>query len=49
MKKILVVSNNNTVIQTVQIACRTFASYFDPEFFSNTEEAISFIDYELKF
>lgn len=47
MKKILVVSNNNTVIQTVQIACRTFASYFDPEFFSNTEEAISFIDYEL--
>ncbi|NLL99866.1 MAG: cyclic nucleotide-binding domain-containing protein [Treponema sp.] len=47
MKKILVASTNPSVIQTVKAACKTYAAYFDPDFYTNTDEAISFIDYEL--
>ena len=47
MKKILVVSTNEKVINTVKKVCTKYQAYFDPAFFSDTEEALSFIDYEL--
>ena len=47
MKKILVASSNSEVIQTVKASCQKYASYFDPDFYPDTDEAISFIDYEL--
>lgn len=47
MKKILVSSVNEEVNQLVREVCKDYADYFDPVFFSNTEDAISFIDYEI--
>lgn len=47
MKKILVASTNPTVIQTVKASSVKYSAYFDPDFFPETDEAISFIDYEL--
>ena len=47
MKKILVASTNKKVIDAVQSACDKYSSYFDPAFFPDTDEALSFIDYEL--
>lgn len=47
MKKILVASSNPSVIQTVKAACKTYADNFDPDYYPTTDEAISFIDYEL--
>ena len=47
MKKILAVTTNPAVIQTVRAACTKYAVYFDAEFCSETEEAESFINYEL--
>ena len=47
MKKILVASTNNKVIDAVKNACEKYSSYFDPVFYPDTDEALSFIDYEL--
>lgn len=47
MKKILICSTNKDVIETVKSACRKFSTYFDPMFCPDTDEALSFIDYEL--
>ena len=47
MKKILAATTNPTVINTVKQACKKYAEYFDAEFYPNTEEAESFIHYEL--
>lgn len=47
MKKILVASTNKKVLDAVQSACDKYSSYFDPVFFPDTDEALSYIDYEL--
>lgn len=47
MKKVLVGTKNPTIIKTVQEVCKKYATYFDPDFFDETEEAIRYIDYEL--
>lgn len=47
MKKILVASTNKKVIDAVKEACDKYSSYFDPVFYPDTDEALSFIDYEL--
>lgn len=47
MKKILVTSTNPKVIETVKASCKKYAAYFDPDFYPDTDEALSFIDYEL--
>lgn len=47
MKKILVASTNKKVIDAVKNGCKKYNSYFDADFFPDTEEALSFIDYEL--
>lgn len=47
MKKILVASTNKTVVETVYNATQKFSQFFDSIFFTDTDDAISFIDYEL--
>lgn len=47
MKKVLVASTNSEVIDTVKRVCEKYSIYFDPIFCPDTEEALSFIDYEL--
>lgn len=47
MKKILVASKNQKVIDTVKQACKKYSLYFDGVYFTDTDEALSFIDYEL--
>lgn len=47
MKRILVASTNKKVIETVKLSCKKYNAYFDPEFYPDTDEALSFIDYEL--
>ncbi|MCQ2595961.1 MAG: cyclic nucleotide-binding domain-containing protein [Treponemataceae bacterium] len=47
MKRILVASTNQKVITTVQEACKKYSAYFDAEILANSEEVLSFIDYEL--
>lgn len=47
MKKILVSSTNKEVLDVVKQACVKFSAYFDPMFCPDTDEALSFIDYEL--
>lgn len=47
MKKILTASTNNEVINTVKMACKKYAAYFDAEVFGDTEPVISFINYEI--
>ncbi|NLK45967.1 MAG: cyclic nucleotide-binding domain-containing protein [Treponema sp.] len=47
MKKILVASTNQQVIDTVQLSCKKYANYFDADFYTDTDAALSFIDYEL--
>lgn len=47
MKKILVASTNPDVNETVKNGCAKFAEYFDPMFCPDTDEALSYIDYEL--
>ena len=47
MKRILVASTNQKVIDTVKEACKKYSSYFDAEILSNSEDVLSFIDYEL--
>ena len=47
MKKILVASTNEQVIETVKLSCKKYATYFDADFYNDTDEALSSIDYEL--
>lgn len=47
MKKILVASTNQKIINTVKKTCQKYSSYFDAEIFPDTDEVLSFIDYEL--
>ena len=47
MKKILVASTNPVVNETVKSVCFKYSAYFDPLFCPDTDEALSFIDYEI--
>lgn len=47
MKKILTASKNQSVINTVETACQRYAAYFDTDVISDTDQIISYIDYEL--
>ncbi|MBQ9631003.1 MAG: cyclic nucleotide-binding domain-containing protein [Treponema sp.] len=47
MKKILVVSSNPTVIETVKEGCAAFSNDFDVSVKSSDEEIINYINYEL--
>jgi len=47
MKKILTASSNPEVIKTVENACKKYSSYFECEIFSETEQLINYIDYEM--
>lgn len=47
MKKILIASTNVSAIDIVKSVCHKYALYFDPIFCPETEEALSFIDYEI--
>ena len=47
MKKILVASTNGKVISTVGAVCKSYAMDFEPDFFTETDDALSYIDYEL--
>lgn len=47
MKKILVASSNQEVLGVVKSACLNYSDYFEPIFCPETDEALSFIDYEL--
>jgi len=47
VKKILVASTNEVVNSTVKKVCQKYSAYFDPIFCPDTEEALSFVDYEL--
>jgi anti-sigma regulatory factor (Ser/Thr protein kinase) len=47
VKKILTASSNPVVIGTVNDACKRYSSYFDTDVFSDTEQVINYIDYEL--
>lgn len=47
MKKILVASTNKEVCTTVYDACEKYSEYFDSVITTDTDEALSYIDYEL--
>lgn len=47
MKKIFVASTSKEVCKTVYDACEKYPEYFDAVICADTEEAISYIDYEL--
>ena len=47
MKKILTATTNETVIKTVKTACKKYAAYFDSDIFSDTEQVITFVDFEM--
>lgn len=47
MKKILVASTNKEVCETVYDACEKYSAYFDSVFCTDTDDALSYIDYEL--
>ena len=47
MKKLLVASSNQDVLGVVKNACLNYSDYFEPIFCPETDEAMSFIDYEL--
>lgn len=47
MKKVLVATKNPAIIKTVQEVSKKYATYFDPDFFDEAEDAIRYIDYEL--
>ena len=47
MKKVLTVSSSDAVIQTVKNACKKYAAYFDSDVFSDADQVINYIDYEL--
>ena len=47
MKKLLVASSNQDVLNVVKNGCLNYSEYFEPIFCPETEEAMSFVDYEL--
>ena len=47
MKKLLVASSNQEVLGVVKNACLEYSDYLEPIFCPETDEALSFIDYEL--
>lgn len=47
MKKILTATTNQQVAKTVSEACEKYAEYFDAGFYPDTEEALSFLNYDL--
>lgn len=47
MKKILVSSSNTEVLEVVKKGCQKYLESLDPIFCPDTDEALSFIDYEL--
>lgn len=47
MKKILVASSSQEITDVVKKVCGKYSTYFDPMFCPDTDEALSFIDYEL--
>ena len=47
MKKLLVASSNQDVLNSVKNGCLNYSEYFEPIFCPETEEAMSFVDYEL--
>lgn len=47
MKKILVASSNQEVLNVVKNDCLNYSDYFEPIFCPETDEALSFVDYEL--
>ena len=47
MKKLLVASSNQDVLGVVKNASLNYSDYFEPIFCPETDEAMSFIDYEL--
>ena len=47
MKKILTASRNSIVIDTVKTACQRYSAHFDTDVFGDTEQIISYIEYEL--
>ena len=47
MKKLLVASSNQEVLNVVKSACLNYTDYFEPIFCPETDEAMSFVDYEL--
>ena len=47
MKKLLVASSNQEVLSVVKSACLNYTDYFEPIFCPETDEALSFVDYEL--
>ena len=47
MKKLLVASSNQEVLGVVRNACVNYSDYLEPIFCPETDEALSFVDYEL--
>ncbi len=47
MKKILVCSSSDEIVKTIRAACNTWKNDFDFELCVNTDQALSFMDYEL--
>ncbi len=47
MKKLLVASSNQDVLNVVKNACLNYSDHFEPIFCPETDEALSFVDYEL--
>ena len=47
MKKLLVASSNQEVLGVVKSECLNYTDYFEPIFCPETDEALSFVDYEL--
>ncbi|MBR1714418.1 MAG: cyclic nucleotide-binding domain-containing protein [Treponema sp.] len=47
MKKILTASANEEVVSTIKKTCKTYSSYFECDIYSDTEQVINYIDYEM--
>lgn len=47
MKKILISTTRQDIKETILKACNKYSQYFDPIFFPDTDESLTFIDYEL--
>jgi len=47
MKKILIASNDSQIISTVKEACKQYSTYFNPNYYNDTDTIIRHIDYEL--
>lgn len=47
MKKVLTASSNKIVIDTVKNACKVYNNYFEADIYSDTEQIINYIDYQI--